>query len=156
MITQHQDCTATVTKAAESAGKFVVGYHADASPLAPKGWLGGSEWAWDDLYTDIVKTALAGSFTGSKYNANFRVGYHDGKNPFVESKFGPAVTPEAKQLVDAAKAKIEAPSGSPFSGPVLAQDGSTIIPAGTTPDYATIESKMTVFVQGVVGQIPKS
>jgi len=156
VITQHQDCTATVTKAAEAAGKFVVGYHADASPLAPKGWLGGSEWAWDDLYTDIVKTALAGDFTGSKYNANFRVGYHDGKNPFVESRFGPAVTPEAKQLVDAAKAKIEAPTGSPFTGPVLAQDGSTIIPAGQTPDYATIETKMNLFVQGVVGQIPKS
>jgi basic membrane protein A len=42
VITQHQDCTATITKAAEAAGKFVVGYHADASPLAPKGWLSGS------------------------------------------------------------------------------------------------------------------
>lgn len=156
VITQHQDCTATVTKAAESAGKFVVGYHADASPLAPKGWLGGSEWAWNDLYIDIVETARAGSFTGSKYNANFRVGYHDGQNPFVQSKFGPAVTPDVRQLVEAAKAKIQVPTGSPFAGPVIAQDGSTIIPAGTIPDYATIESKMTVFVRGVVGEIPKS
>jgi simple sugar transport system substrate-binding protein/basic membrane protein A len=156
VISQHQDCTATVTKAAESAGKFVVGYHADASPLAPKGWLGGSEWAWADLYTDIVKTSLAGGFTGSKYNANYRVGYHDGENPFVQSKFGPAVTPEVKQLVDAAKSKIEVPTGSPFSGPVMAQDGSTIIPAGQVPDYATIETKMTAFVQGVVGQLPKA
>jgi len=155
VITQHQDCTATVTKAAEAAGKFVVGYHADASPLAPKGWLGGSEWAWADLYNDIVKTSLDGSFTGSKYNANFRVGYHDGKNPFVQSKFGPAVTPEVKQMVDSAKVRIEAPTGSPFAGPVLAQDGSTLIPAGEVPDYATIETKMSVFVQGVVGQIPK-
>ena len=42
VITQHQDCTATITKAAEEAGKMVVGYHADASSLAPKGWITGS------------------------------------------------------------------------------------------------------------------
>ena len=35
---------------------MIVGYHADASTLAPKGWVTGSEWDWGDLYTDIVKT----------------------------------------------------------------------------------------------------
>jgi simple sugar transport system substrate-binding protein/basic membrane protein A len=155
VITQHQDCTSTITKAAEQAGKFVVGYHADASSLAPKGWVTGSEWAWADLYVDIVKTAKAGSFTGSKYNANYRVGYQDGKNPFVESKLGPAVGADVKSLIDTAKARISASSGSPFAGPVVAQDGSMIFRAGEVPDYATIESKMTVFVQGVVGSIPK-
>ena len=54
VITQHQDCTATITKAAEDAGKMVVGYHADASALAPKGWVTGSEWAWADLYNKII------------------------------------------------------------------------------------------------------
>jgi basic membrane protein A len=156
VITQHQDCTATITKAAEAAGKMVVGYHADASTLAPKGWLAGSEWAWSDLFVDIVKTATAGSFTGSKYNANFRIGYQDGANPFVQSKYGPSVTDDVKKLVDEAKAKISAKTGSPFAGPVVAQDGSIIIPAGQVPDYATIETKMTAFVQGVVGQIPKA
>lgn len=155
VITQHQDCTATVTKAAETAGKMVVGYHADASALAPKGWLTGSEWAWNDVYVDMVKTSLAGQFTGSKYNANYRVGYHDGTNPFVTSRYGPSVSAETKGLVDAAKAKISAPTGSPFAGPVIAQDGSTIIPAGQVPDYSTIEAKMNAFVQGVVGEIPK-
>lgn len=155
VITQHQDCTATVTKAAEAAGKMVVGYHADASSLAPKGWLTGSEWAWGDLYVDIVKTAQAGNFTGSKYNANYRVGYHDGNNPFVQSKFGPSVSEDTKKLVSDAKAKISAATGSPFAGPVLAQNGSTLFAAGVVPDYATIEAKLTAFVQGVVGEIPK-
>jgi simple sugar transport system substrate-binding protein/basic membrane protein A len=155
VLTQHQDCTSTITKAAEAAGKYVVGYHADASSLAPKGWIAGSEWAWGDMYTDIVKTAVDGTFTGSKYNANYRQGLKDGANPFVESKFGPSVPDSVKQLVAAAKTKI-AGAGSPFAGPVMAQDGSTLFPAGTVPDYATIESKMTVFVKGVVGTIPKS
>ena len=155
VITQHQDCTATITKAAEESGKFVVGYHADASALAPKGWLTGSEWSWGDMYNDIVATALSGKFTGSVYNGNYRVGFHDGKNPFVESKFGPGVDDATKKLIDGAKVKISGQDGSPFLGPVTAQDGSSLFPAGV-PDYATVEAKNTVFVKGVVGQLPKN
>ncbi len=154
VITQHQDCTATITKAAEEAGIKVVGYHADASTLAPTGWLTGSEWDWDALYNDIVDTALAGDFVGSKYNANFRVGFKDGANPFVESAFGADVTEETKALIATAKETIST-TGSPFTGPVTAQDGSILFPEGETPDYATVESKNIAFVEGVVGEIPK-
>jgi basic membrane protein A len=155
VLTQHQDCTGTITKAAEEAGAMVVGYHADASALAPKGWIAGSEWDWKAMFEDIVRTALAGDFTGSKYNANFRSGLKDGLNPFVQSKFGPSVDDETKDLVEQAAARI-AGEGSPFEGPVLAQDGSELVAAGEVPDYATIESTFTVFVEGVVGEIPKS
>ena len=154
VITQHQDCTATITKAAEEAGKMVVGYHADASALAPKGWVTGSEWSWGDLYSDIVQTALDGKFTGSKYNANYRVGFKDGGNPFVQSKFGSMVDDATKALIEKAKAEISSPEGSPFKGPIMAQDGSEMFPAGI-PDYASVESKNTVFIKGVVGDIPK-
>jgi basic membrane protein A and related proteins len=155
VITQHQDCTGTITKAAEAEGKMVVGYHADASSLAPKGWVTGSEWKWDDMYTDIVKTSVAGDFTGSKYNANYRVGYKTGENPFVQSKYGSMVTPETEALIATAKTDIST-TGSPFEGPVYAQDGSVLVAAGTVPDYASIEEFNTVFVKGVVGDIPKS
>ena len=154
VITQHQDCTATITKAAEEAGKMVVGYHADASSLAPKGWVAGSEWKWDDLYIDIVNTALSGKFTGSKYNGNYRVGYKDGGNPFVQSKFGTMIDDATKVKIEEAKKLISSPEGSPFTGPIMAQDGSEMFPAGV-PDYASVESKNTVFVKGVVGEIPK-
>lgn len=155
VLTQHQDCTATITRAAEAAGAMVVGYHADASSLAPKGWVAGSEWKWDDLYVDIVKTARSGSFTGSKYNANFRVGYQTGANPFVQSKFGSMVDEATKKLIETEKARISK-DGSPFTGPVLTQDGKTLFAAGVTPDYAKVEELNTVFVKGIVGSIPKS
>ena len=155
VITQHQDCTGTVIKATEAGGAFTVGYHADASALAPKGWLTGSEWAWGPLYTDIVKTSLAGSFTGSKYNANYRVGYKNGENPFVQSKFGPAVTQETKDDITKAKGVISAQDGSPFKGPITDQEGKVRIPAGTVPDYATLDG-IDYFVDGVVGELPKS
>src|SRR3954467_12275759 len=109
VITQHQDCTATVIKTAEAKGAFTVGYHADASTLAPKGWLTGSQWKWGPLYTDIVKTALAGTFTGSKFNANYRVGLKTGDNPFVQSAFGPSVSEDVKTSIAQAKTAISAP-----------------------------------------------
>ena len=146
-------CIRDSTKAAEEAGKMVVGYHADASALAPKGWITGSEWAWGDLYNEIVDTAIAGGFTGSKFNANYRVGYKDGGNPFVQSKYGPSVTDETKALI-ADQLKLISTTGSPFTGPILAQDGSTLFAAGETPAYADVESKNTKFVEGVVGEIP--
>lgn len=154
VITQHQDCTATITKAAEEAGKMVVGYHADASSLAPKGWVAGSEWSWGEMYSDIVATALSGKFTGSKYNANYRVGYKDGGNPFVQSKFGPMVDDTTKKLIEDQKKVISSTDGSPFKGPIMGQDGKELFPAGV-PDYLTTEAKNTAFVKGVVGQIPK-
>ena len=153
VITQHQDCTATVTKAAEEAGKMVVGYHADASALAPKGWVTGSEWDWGAMYNDIVDTALAGKFTGSKYNANYRAGFKDGANPFKQSKFGSMVDADTQALIASEKERIST-TGSPFDGPVVAQDGTVMFAAGETIDYATVESKNTMFVKGVVGEIP--
>ena len=62
VLTQHQDCTKTVIEATEAAGAFSVGYHYDASALAPEGWLTGSEWAWTDLYSDVVAMAKSGEF----------------------------------------------------------------------------------------------
>ncbi|GIH23335.1 ABC transporter substrate-binding protein [Acrocarpospora phusangensis] len=153
VITQHQDCTATVIKATEAAGKFTVGYHADASAIAPKGWLTGSQWNWGPLYTDIVKTTLGGGFTGSKYNANFRVGYKTGENPFVQSPYGPMVDEATKSEIDKARELLK--TGSPFAGPIKDQEGKIRIPEGTVPDYTTIE-KIDYFVDGVVGTLPKA
>jgi basic membrane protein A and related proteins len=156
VITQHQDCQATVIKAAEAKGVKVVGYHADAIELAPKGWLTGSEWNWGPLYLDIVKTTLGGEFTGSKYNADYRVGYKDGDNPFVQSEFGPSVDADTKTLIEEALVDIKTPEGSPFAGPVLDQDGNEVIAAGEVPAYDEVETIFaSTFVEGVIGDIHK-
>jgi simple sugar transport system substrate-binding protein/basic membrane protein A len=156
VLTQHPDSTTTITKAPAPAGAFVVGYHADASELAPEGWLGGSEWDWDELYIDIVNVSLAGDFTGSKYNANYRVGYKDGANPFIQSEFGPSVTEETKAEVAAALPRLST-TGSPFEGPILANDGTTVLfEDGEIGEYDTAEGKNSMFVEGVVGEIPES
>ncbi|HWH31553.1 MAG TPA: BMP family ABC transporter substrate-binding protein, partial [Egibacteraceae bacterium] len=118
VITQHQDCTKTIIEATEAAGLYSVGYHADASELAPEGWLTGSEWDWETLYVDIVETVMNGEFADSPYNGDFRVGLQTGDNPFVQSAFGPAVDEETQALIDDARQRF-IDGGSPFAGPVV-------------------------------------
>ena len=151
VVTQHQDCTKTIIEATEAAGAYTVGYHADASSLAPKGWLTGSEWNWGPLYSDIVQTAIDGDFVGSDYNANYRANMAGGANPFVASTFGPSVTDDTKALIAAAATKIEG-GWSPFTGPITAQDGTVKVEDGVTPPVETVE-QMDYFVQGVVGTL---
>jgi len=155
VITQHQDCTSTITKIANDKGVGVVGYHADASELAPKTWLTGSEWDWAPLYAKMAKIALSGKFTGSEFNDNYRVGYKTGTNPFVQSKYGKSVSADTKAAIAAALEKIST-TGSPFAGPVKTQSGGTMFPAGQVPDYAAIEAANTQFVAGVIGDLPKN
>ncbi len=149
VLTQHQDCTKTIVEAAEAAGVFSVGYHADASELAPNGWITGSEWDWAALYTDIVQTVIDGSFAESDYNGDFRVGLQTGDNPFVQSAFGTMVSADTIALIDAAKGTFVA-GGSPFAGPVANQDGTVVWADGEQPTYAEVE-QMDFFVQGVIG-----
>jgi basic membrane protein A and related proteins len=152
VLTQHQDCTSTVIQAAEEAGAMTVGYHADASSIAPEGWLTGAVWDWGPLYTDIVETVVSGDFAGSPYNDNFRVGYKTGTNPFVMAGFGPGITDETKAAIDEAQAWLATEEGSPFLGPVEDQDGTVVIEDGVVPTYAENDA-MDFFVRGVVGNL---
>ncbi len=149
VVTQHQDCTKTIIEAAEAAGAYSVGYHADASSLAPEGWLTGSQWDWTDLYTDIAQTAMDGDFVGSRYQGNFRGNTADGNNPFVASPFGPSVSEETKALIAEGQARLES-GWSPFTGPITTQDGTPLLGEGEELTLEQVES-MDYFVQGVVG-----
>lgn len=151
VITQHQDCTKTIIEATEAAGAMSVGYHADASELAPKGWVTGSEWNWGPLYTDIVETVQAGDFKESDYNGDFRVGLQTGDNPFVQSPYGDMVDEDTQALIEEAKQSF-IDGGSPFAGPVNGQDGKVVVAEGEQPTYAEIET-MDYFVEGVTGKI---
>ena len=149
VLTQHQDCQSTVIEAAKAAKDYVVGYHYDAQSLDPSGWLTGSEWNWAPLYESIIKTAQAGKFTGSKYNANFIGTFASGDNPLQLAPFGHAVTSAVKTKILAAEAKLKA-GGSIFTGPIYCNNGKLLVPAGKVATPAAI-NQFTCFVKGVVG-----
>ena len=151
VISQHQDCTKTIIEATEAAGAMTVGYHYDASELAPKGWITGSEWNWGPLYTDIATTVMDGKFKGSKYDGDYRVGLKTGDNPFVQSPYGDMVDADTQAMIADAKQEL-IDGGSPFAGPVYDQDGKVKVKEGEQPSYAEVE-QMDYFVQGVTGKI---
>jgi simple sugar transport system substrate-binding protein/basic membrane protein A len=155
VLTQHQDCQSTVIEAAKAAGKYVVGYHYDAETLDPSGWLTGSAWDWKPIYESIVKTAMSGKFTGSKYNADFVGTFADGDNPLTLASFGSSVPSSTQSKILAEEKSLDAPGASVFKGPISCQDGTVLVPAGKVLTYAQINT-LSCLVKGVVGTLPKS
>jgi len=153
VISQHQDCTKTIVEASERAGIKSVGYHADASSLAPKGWLTGSIWNWGPMYTDMVKTIVDGRWKGSKYDGQYRVGIED---PTIQlAPFGRSVTPAVRSLIQTKEKAMRAGTFKPFTGPITDQAGKVRIAAGDAPDRTKLEA-IDYLVQGVTGKIPSS
>ena len=64
------------------------------------------------------------------------------------------VDEETKALIAEQLAAISA-DGSPFAGPVTAQDGTLLFEDGEVAGYDEIEGRNTAFVQGVVGDMPQ-
>lgn len=152
VISQHQDCTKTIVETTERKGAFSVGYHADASSLAPKGWLTGAVWNWGPMYSDIVKTIIAGKWKGSKYDGQYRVGF---ENDAIQlAPFGAAVTAAVRKEIEAKEKAMRAGTFKPFTGPIADQSGKVRI-AAASPDRTTLEGT-DYLVEGVVGKIPSS
>lgn len=153
VLSQHQDCTKTIIETAERRGVMSVGYHADASELAPKGWLTGAAWDWGKLYTEMAQTAVDGKFDGSKFDGRYRIGIEEGAVKL--SPFGSAVTDDVKSLIEEKRAAILDGSFHPFAGPVKDQAGTVRIAEGVKPTVEDLE-KTDYFVEGVIGNIPKN
>jgi basic membrane protein A and related proteins len=148
VLTQHQDCPGPVIQAAERAGAFSVGYHADAAPLAKTKWLTGAMWTWGNLYSDMVQQVVDGKWTSSVYRAGLKDGVVD------LASFGEAVPADVRTMATAAKEKVLKGELTPFQGPIKDQGGKVRIEAGKRPTTAELET-IDYLVEGVVGTIPK-
>ncbi|WP_020613285.1 BMP family ABC transporter substrate-binding protein [Sediminispirochaeta bajacaliforniensis] len=144
LITQHQDTTEP-QKAAQERGMVSIGYDSDMGKFVGDSVLVSPMWNWGPYYAETIEQAMAGVWKSH----SFWGGLKDG---VVElSEFSPKVTDDVTSLVDEETAKIEAGEWDVFWGPVKAQDGSMMVPAGekmSDPDMLN----MSVFVDGVLGK----
>ncbi len=152
VITQHQDCTKTIIETAERNGVMSVGYHADASTLAPEGWITGSMWDWSALYTDIVNSVLDESWKGSPYSGTYRTGVSEGSVKLAP--FGKNVPQEVQDEIAAIEAKLLSGEFFPFEGPIYDQEGTERVAAGVRPSVEELEAS-DYLIQGVIGSIPQ-
>lgn len=146
VITMHVDSPKTIIETCEKRGIFVCGYHANGSPLAPKGYLTGSEWNWATIFTNYVGAIQK----GTSWDHLVRGGLKDGVVKM--SPYGPAVSSEAKALAEAAKAKAMKGELVIFKGPLKDNTGKTVIESGkqymqTDPELEA----MAYLVDGVIG-----
>ncbi|KPF44178.1 BMP family ABC transporter substrate-binding protein [Rhizobium sp. AAP43] len=146
VITCHVDGPKVVMETGAGRGMYLCGYHANQSALAPEKYLTGAEWNWAKVYTDMVKTTLA----GGKIENFVRGGLADG---FIKmSPLGPAVTPEARTRFESVQAEIMKGGFAAINGPLKDNKGNVVATAGQAlveTDVA-LES-MNYLVEGVVG-----
>jgi basic membrane protein A len=148
VVSQHQDTPAT-GEAAEAANAKWAGYNDDMSKFAPNAWLTAPTWDWGPFYIKTAKQVLDGTWKTEQY-------YGDMADGLVNlAPFGPSVDDATKQLIAEKTAAIKDGSFKPFTGPIKDQAGNEKIPAGKSASLADLLS-MDYFVQGVIGDIPKS
>jgi basic membrane protein A len=152
VITQHQDCTKTIIETAERNNVMSVGYHADASTLAPEGWIVGSMWDWGALYVDMVESIESGEWADSPYSGSYRSGVAEGAVKLAP--FGKNVPQEVQDEVLAVQESILDGSFFPFTGPIYDQAGTVRIEEGVQPTVEELEAT-DYLIQGVIGTIPE-
>jgi simple sugar transport system substrate-binding protein len=153
VVTCNVDNAKVVMETAEKRGIFCSGNGVNQSPVAPKGYLTGAEWDWTGVYSTYTQMMQQGkSLMDGGIPHLLLGGLKDG---FVKlSPYGPAVSEQAKQDAEAAKAKQMDGSLIVYKGELKDNKGKVVIPAGTEykPGDPELE-KMDWLVEGVIGSI---
>ena len=146
VIGEQVDSPMTIAQTAEKRGIHVVGKDVDVSRLAPKAVLTGASWNRGPTMLKLVKEIQAGTWKPSHVRGDLKDG------TVVLDKFGPAVPEPVRKKILAKKDEILKDSFVVWSGPMMAQDGKELLPAGKAMPMEQLES-MQFFVKGVVGTI---
>ncbi len=144
VVTMHVNSPATIIQAAESHGKYSIGFQSiEARQLAPKGWLTGLGFTWGPFMTDTAKSVIAGTFKP----AMVREGLGE---MMAIAPFGPSVPDDVQKLVAASADQVEK-GFNPFAGPVTDNTGAVKIPAGESWGGDKM-GNFDWYVEGVIGK----
>jgi basic membrane protein A len=147
VLTHHTDSTAVV-QAAQEKGKYAIGYHSDMSKYGPTAHLTATTHHWGNFYSKTVNEVRAGNWKPG----NLWGGYADGMVSLAP--LNKAIPAELQARI--AKMEKQMANGSlhAFAGPVVDQDGKTVVAAGQNMTDEQLGG-MGFYVQGVVSKLPK-
>ncbi|KZZ46203.1 hypothetical protein A3759_18815 [Thalassolituus sp. HI0120] len=148
ILTQHTD-SAAVIQAAESKGKYAIGYHSDMSAYGAKAHLTAAVHNWSDLYVAKAKSVIDGTWKSEDLWPGIAEGATD------LAPFNDAVPADVKAMVEAKKADIKAGKVRVFDGPVTAQDGTVKATADQSLSDGDLKG-MNWYIDGVEGKLPQS
>jgi simple sugar transport system substrate-binding protein len=147
VLTHHTDSTAVV-QAAEEKGQYAVGYHSDMSKYGPNAHLTATTHHWGEFYTKTVKQVQAGNWKPESLWG----GYAD--DMVSLAPLNKAIPAEVQARIVKMEAQMADGSMHAFAGPVVDQDGNTVVTAGDNMTDDQLGS-MDFYVQGVVSKLPK-
>jgi basic membrane protein A and related proteins len=153
VLTCHVDSPKVVMETAEKRGIFSSGYHADQTALAPKGYLTGAEWDWTSVYSKIAEDIRAGkTLMDGSIPHILRGGLAEGF--WKLSPYGPAVSEQAKQDAEAAKAAFMDGSLVIYNGEIKDNTGAVVVEAGQSlKQQDPVLEQMNYLVEGVIGSV---
>ena len=147
VIAFHTGSTA-VMAAAQERGKLAIAYHSDMRFAAPDAQLLAVTHHWGDYDTRRAREVLAGTWKPTNVWGGVREGM------VRVEHFGPKVPAGVRDEVLAREKDIAAGRLQPFAGPIVDNEGRTVVARGAALSDEQI-LRMDYLVAGVVGKITK-
>jgi basic membrane protein A len=111
---------------------------------APKGYLTSPIWNWGPYFEKVVKSVMDKTYKPESYWGGLETG------TIALDTFGPSVSQETKDAINAKADEMKTGKWDVFSGPIKDQTGAEKVAAGaklTNKEMLSIDW----FVEGVVG-----
>src|SRR5687768_3287907 len=124
VLSQNTDSPAAM-QVAQEKGKYAFGWDSDMQKYGPQAQLTANTQDWSIYYLDVVRKALAGTWTGNRIT---RSGLKE--KAIVLSKLSPAVPANVAKLFEEKKQAIATGALVPFTGPLKDNAGTLRVPAG--------------------------
>ena len=149
VLMQNTDSSA-VLQTAEKNGKFAFGWDSDMTAYGPKAHLGSAVINWAPYYLAAVKDALDGKWAAGPGKQAWW-GVKEGAIDMVS--LADAVPADVKASVETVKAGLKDGTFAIWKGPLIGQDGKTLLKAGEIADDKFL-SGVNFYVKGVDGKVP--
>jgi simple sugar transport system substrate-binding protein len=146
VLLQNTDSTA-VLQTAERNGRFAFGWNSDMSSFAPNAHLASAIVNWTPHYIASIESLRNGTWQSQRVIG----GVHNGVNELI--KIADVVPAEARTKIENLKAQYRAGTFSPFTGPLVDNQGKEVLAAGQVADRPWLDS-MNFYVRGVEGTVP--
>lgn len=147
-VLAHEVGAQVYATVAAQAGGYVIGYTNDWSQIEPEAWASSFLFNWGPYYVSQVQAMLDGTWEPALTFGGLKDGFID------FAPYGPAVTPEMLEMVEAKKEEIANGTFDMFAGPISDNTGAVVIAEGDSVPFESRTECCQWLVDGIIGEIP--
>jgi basic membrane protein A and related proteins len=148
VVTMIVDSPAPVVQTAERRGVMSIGFHClCAQSAAGETWLTGIGFTWGPLFTKFANDVINNTWTSENVVGGLATG------SATLAPYGPRVSADTQQLVEARKAELVAGTLQVFQGPIYDNQGTLRAAPGQMLNGDDLLADADWVVEGVFGQL---